>query len=128
MFSALDFSIIANNDNSIGVLITNPDGTPFSLLNYAIAWGIFKNGSQVFGKVSSDAAQILIPDQTLPQNMGRFTLFIDATDTINLETETEYVHEFVFTDNSANSVNASKGDKCLTPGKVYVRRQFKAQT
>lgn len=127
MFSPLDFSIIANNDNSIAVLMTNPDGTPFSLLSYTIAWGMFLNGSSVLSK-DSGSGGIVIPDQTQPQNQGRFTLLIDASNTINLETEIEYIHEFVFTDMSANSLNASKGDKLLTPGKCYVRRQFKAQT
>lgn len=122
----LFFSMISNNDNSITLLVRRKDKSLVNFTGYTIEWGMFKNGVEVISK-STESSNITIPDQSIPENLSTIILSIAASDTTNLETEVFYIHEFSFTDPFGNSSNVSKNDEFLTVGKVYLRRQYKAQ-
>ena len=127
MSNPLDFSIIANNDKTILCTFTNKAGSRYDLTGVTVLWGLFLNGVEIISKASADSAEITIRDQTSLETRGQVYLFIKDTDTINLETEAYYTHEFNFTDAEGKSVNPSKGDSLLSAGLMYLRRQHKAQ-
>lgn len=125
-FTPLDFSVIANNDNAVTLTIIDRNtGIAVPLTGMTVLWGLFLNGVKLFGKTSGDVAQINILDQS--QFPGQLILYIDAADTAALVTGTEYIHEFVCTDSTSKSANVSKADKFLSPGKMFIRRQYQAQ-
>jgi hypothetical protein len=128
MANPLDFSLIANNDSLITLTIRRKNKTLVDLTGFTIEWGMFLNGIEVLSKTTVAAGGITIPDQTIDANLGICTLAIDAADTLALETEIKYIHEFAFTDPSVKSSNPSKGDETEKAGEVYLRRQYKAQS
>lgn len=127
MFNQLDFSMVANNDLAVFVKVRRRNKSLVNLTGFTITWGLFLAGVNQFTKSSADPTQILIADQSQPQNVGMFTLFLNAADTTTLETETEYTHEFSITDPFNHSGNLTNDDFQLSPGKVWLRRQYQAQ-
>ena len=128
MLNSLDFPMVANNDLQVWVRVRRSRNRSLvNLTGFSILWGMFNNGVEVISKSTSDSTQILIPDQTIPEMIGSFFLFLNAADTLNLETEIHYTHEFVFTDPFSKNANPTADDFELTAGKVWLRRQHKAQ-
>lgn len=129
MSNPLDFSIVANNDEAVFVTVRRKDKTLVSLTGFTILWGMFLNGVEVISKTSADITQIAILDQTVPENVGKFIMYVDAADTTDFESENYYIHEFNFIDPFSKSANPTKNDDPLIPaGHVYLRRQYKKQT
>lgn len=128
MFNSLDFPMVANTDLAVFVkVVRRRNKSLVNLTGFTILWGLFLNGIQQFSKSTADPTQILISDQSQPQNFGWFTLFLNAADTVSVETEIEYTHEFSITDPFSKSGNLTNDDFELSPGKVWIRRQLKAQ-
>lgn len=122
--SPLSFSIKANNDETVRLSLTRrSDKIAPDLTGVTVKWQMFKDGNPVITKTTP--SQILILDQTLFP--GKLNLNIDAADTIGLDTDSLYIHEFVIVDTFGNANNPTSGDWKLTPGTVYLARQYTVQ-
>lgn len=129
MTTDLDFSIVANNADTVTIFVYDEDDAPVNLSGMTLKWQVFDaNLNPVITKNSSQIAKVADPDTT-KNPLGVINgigLSILPADTIGIP-QGYYPHEAVTVSASSAPVTVTNNDAILSYGTAFIRRQLTVQ-
>lgn len=129
--TGLDFSIVANNNDTPTIYLYDEDGSPVDVTPLAVKWQAFDpDGTPRITKTTAagQIAKTVDPD-TSKNPLGvtnGLAISIVPTDTFGLP-QANYVHEAVTVDGGGLVVTVTNDDPILSYGTMFLRKQFTVQ-
>ncbi len=129
--TSLDFSIVANNNDTPTIYVYDEDGLPVDVTPLSVKWQAFDPDGTVRITKTTGAGQIaktIDPDKTRnPTGVTNgLAISIVPGDTITLP-QAYYAHEAVTIDGGGLVVTVTDNDPILSCGQMFVRKQLTAQ-
>lgn len=125
MPNELNFSIVANNNDTITIFVYDKDDDPVPLTGVYIKWQLFNAAGTVLITKTTLAGQIAVvpgPDGI----MNGAGIAILAADTKGI-VQGDYIHEAVTVDSGGNPVTVTDNDAILSYGTGFIRKQYTVQ-